>query len=120
LLLQESPLAVRQRAFYLYIRYMQNTQQAKSKTRPFSVGRFFVCVVTAFLIDAVLAVTLPFVLFAIGGFNIHASSSPSGSPACFLINFALLCYMASKGRDAASGFLTGALFSTLLVWEFIN
>ncbi|HET9505790.1 MAG TPA: hypothetical protein VFO93_19750 [Hymenobacter sp.] len=99
---------------------MEDTQQAEPKIRPFSVGKLFLCVVTAFLIDSALAFTLPFILFAIGGFNIHASSSPSGLPAYFLINFALLCYMVSKGRDAASGFLIGALLSTLLVWEFIN
>jgi len=108
---------------------MENAQQTKpelsvhSSIRPFSFGKFILGMVAAFFVDFALAILTPFVLFAASGFNIHGNggtSSPSGLPAYFLINLAILAYMAYKGRDAASGFFIGALLSTLLVWELIN
>jgi hypothetical protein len=99
---------------------MKNAQHAKPVTKTFSVSKFILCVVAAFLADSLLAIAIPFFMFAVGGFNIHASSSPNGLPAYILINSFILAYTASKGRDAVCGFFVGALLSTLLVWEFIN
>ncbi|MGI4864458.1 MAG: hypothetical protein ACRYFZ_11105 [Janthinobacterium lividum] len=105
---------------------MENDQRATPKpqvpssTQPFSFGMFLLCMAAAFVVDFLLAMAIPFILFANSGFNIHGPS-PAGGPLIYWVaNLAVLAYATSKEREVIFGCFSGALLATLVMWPLIS
>ena len=89
---------------------MENKQPISSKPpvsplyNPFSFATFFLWMILSIIVGVILAIMIPFVLFAKSGFAVHGPS-PKGGPAIYwLFNLGLVAYAACKRRDAALDF----------------
>lgn len=83
-------------------------------TSPFSVGVCLGWAIVTFVLDVIGGLVV-----ILSRFDLHGGHPPGTEsiPTIFLlVNFGLLAYAASKGRDAALGVFCGALFPVLITF----